>query len=95
MDPGTTMWPSAAEGASAEGRDFAPLDAGVQTVIYTDISRDGAEQGTNLALYRELAKLRAWTSLPPRRQQSGGAGSPKIGTKPPFWGRPCTRAVWI
>ncbi len=30
-------------------------DAGVQTVIYTDISRDGAEQGTNLAVYRELA----------------------------------------
>ena len=31
--------------------------AGVETVIYTDISRDGAEQGTNLALYRELAKI--------------------------------------
>lgn len=31
--------------------------AGVTTVIYTDISRDGAEQGTNLDLYRELAKL--------------------------------------
>ena len=31
--------------------------AGVGTVIYTDISRDGAEQGTNLALYRELAKI--------------------------------------
>ena len=32
-------------------------DAGVQTVIYTDISRDGAEQGTNLELYRELATI--------------------------------------
>ena len=32
-------------------------DAGVKTVIYTDISRDGAEQGTNLELYRELAKI--------------------------------------
>ena len=32
-------------------------DAGVQTVIYTDISRDGAEQGTNLELYRELANI--------------------------------------
>ena len=31
--------------------------AGVGTVIYTDISRDGAEQGTNLELYRELAKI--------------------------------------
>ena len=32
-------------------------DAGVQTVIYTDISRDGAEQGTNLDVYRELAQI--------------------------------------
>lgn len=32
-------------------------DAGVKTVIYTDISRDGAEQGTNLAVYRELAQI--------------------------------------
>ena len=31
--------------------------AGVGTVIYTDISRDGAEQGTNLVLYRELANI--------------------------------------
>ena len=30
---------------------------GVGTVIYTDISRDGAEKGTNLAIYRELAKI--------------------------------------
>ena len=33
-------------------------DAGVRTVIYTDISRDGAEQGTNLELYRELARIK-------------------------------------
>ena len=32
-------------------------DAGVRTVIYTDISRDGAGQGTNLELYEELAGL--------------------------------------
>ena len=32
-------------------------NAGVQTVIYTDISRDGAEKGTNLELYRELANI--------------------------------------
>ena len=31
--------------------------AGVKTVIYTDISRDGAEQGTNLELYRELVQI--------------------------------------
>ena len=32
-------------------------DAGVQTVIYTDISRDGAEMGTNLELYKELTAI--------------------------------------
>ena len=32
-------------------------DAGVKAVIYTDISRDGAEKGTNLDLYRDLAKI--------------------------------------
>ena len=32
-------------------------DVGVKTVIYTDISRDGAEKGTNLELYRELANI--------------------------------------
>ena len=45
---------------SAErGVDFCRRlrDAGVKTVIYTDISRDGAEAGTNLELYRELAKI--------------------------------------
>ena len=42
-----------------KGVDFCRRlrDAGVQTVIYTDISRDGAEKGTNLELYRELAKI--------------------------------------
>ena len=30
---------------------------GVRAVIYTDISRDGAEQGTNLDVYRELADI--------------------------------------
>lgn len=45
---------------SAErGVDFCRRlrDVGVKTVIYTDIFRDGAEQGTNLDLYRELAKI--------------------------------------
>ena len=47
------------EVSAEKGVDFCRRlrDAGVQTVIYTDISRDGAEQGTNLALYRELAKI--------------------------------------
>ena len=41
------------------GIDFCRrlYEAGVQTVIYTDISRDGAEQGTNLSVYRELREL--------------------------------------
>ena len=45
---------------SAErGVDFCRRlhEAGVQTVIYTDISRDGAEQGTNLAVYRQLSQI--------------------------------------
>ena len=45
-------------------------DAGVRTVIYTDISRDGAEQGTNLELYRELAKIQGL-----RITASGGVSS--------------------
>jgi len=42
------------------GVDFCRrlFEAGVKTVIYTDISRDGAEQGTNLELYRELARIK-------------------------------------
>ena len=47
------------ETSKEKGVDFCRrlYDAGVQTVIYTDNSRDGAEQGTNLALYRELAEI--------------------------------------
>lgn len=42
-----------------KGVDFCRRlrDAGVKTVIYTDISRDGAGQGTNLELYEELVKI--------------------------------------
>lgn len=58
---------------SAErGVDFCRRlhSAGVTTVICTDISRDGAEQGTNLALYRELAEIRGL-----RVTASGGISS--------------------
>lgn len=58
---------------SAErGVDFCRrlYSAGVTTVICTDISRDGAEQGTNLALYRELAEIRGL-----RVTASGGISS--------------------
>ena len=45
--------------SAEKGVDFCRRlrDAGVRTVIYTDISRDGAEAGTNLDLYRELAEI--------------------------------------
>ena len=47
------------EVSGERGVDFCRrlVAAGVSSVIYTDISRDGAEQGTNLELYRELAKI--------------------------------------
>ena len=32
-------------------------DAGVKTVIYTDIGRDGCLAGANLPLYRELSEI--------------------------------------
>lgn len=55
-----------------KGVDFCRRlhDAGVRTVICTDISRDGAEQGTNLDLYRELAEIRGLDVT-----ASGGVGS--------------------
>ena len=45
--------------SSETGIDFCRRlrDVGVKTVIYTDISRDGAEKGTNLELYRQLAQI--------------------------------------
>ena len=41
------------------GVDFSRrlAENGVRAVIYTDISRDGAERGTNLELYRELVTI--------------------------------------
>ena len=33
-------------------------DTGVKTVIYTDISKDGAMSGTNLEIYKELSKIK-------------------------------------
>ena len=45
--------------SNEKGVDFCRrlVSAGVGTVIYTDISRDGAESGTNLEIYRELTKI--------------------------------------
>ena len=45
------------EGSAEPGVDFCKrlADAGCTAIIYTDIACDGAMQGTNLALYRQLA----------------------------------------
>ncbi len=45
--------------SSERGVDFCRrlAENGIRTVIYTDISRDGAERGTNLELYRELVTI--------------------------------------
>lgn len=44
--------------SALDGIDFCRrlADAGCAAVIYTDIARDGAMQGTNLPLYRRLAR---------------------------------------
>lgn len=45
--------------SAIEGIEFCRrlAGAGVKTVIYTDISRDGAEAGSNLALYEQLSHI--------------------------------------
>ena len=74
-----------------KGVDFCRRlrDAGVKTVIYTDISRDGAEAGTNLDLYRELAEIEGLDIT-----ASGGVSSmeelrelQRIGTKAAILGK--------
>ena len=47
------------ETSEVRGVDFCRRlrDTGVKTVIYTDISRDGKMQGTNLELYKELSQI--------------------------------------
>ncbi len=54
------------------GLDFCRRlrDAGVKTVIYTDISRDGAGKGTNLEVYEALSQIKGL-----RVTASGGVGS--------------------
>ncbi len=46
--------------SKTKGEDFLKelRDIGVQNVIYTDISRDGTLQGTNLALYERLSNIK-------------------------------------
>ena len=46
------------EVSAEKGVDFCKrlADAGCRAIIYTDIACDGAMQGTNLALYRQLAR---------------------------------------
>ena len=55
------------EESDIDGIDFCRRlrDAGVKTVIYTDISRDGAEKGANIESF--ISGLRSLTILPSRR----------------------------
>lgn len=48
------------ERSDEDSMDFCKRlrDAGVRSVIYTDISRDGAEQGTNMEAYRQLQTIK-------------------------------------
>ena len=50
----------AKELSAEKGIDFCRRlrDAGVKTVIYTDISRDGAGVGTNLEVYEQLQEIK-------------------------------------
>jgi len=49
------------ETTGAKGMEFCRklADTGVETVIYTDISKDGALGGTNLEAYAELAEIKS------------------------------------
>ena len=60
------------ERSEEKGVDFCRRlrDAGVQTVIYTDISRDGMLSGTNLEVYRTLREVEGLNII-----ASGGVSS--------------------
>jgi len=47
-------------------------DAGISTVIYTDIAKDGLLQGTNLDIYRQLKAIEGLHVI-----ASGGVGGPE------------------
>ena len=72
-------------------------EAGCTAIIYTDIACDGAMQGTNLALYRQLAAEVPGWPLPP-----AAASPPKQSCwncsrwarQRPFWAKACTPARW-
>lgn len=60
------------EVSSLKGEDFCKklLEVGISTVIYTDIACDGAQKGTNLALYQRLTQIPGLKVI-----ASGGVGS--------------------
>ena len=81
-----------------KGVDFCRRlrDAGVRTVIYTDISRDGAGRGPTWSSTRSWSKSRAWMSPPPAASapwRSCG-GWRKWESAGPSWARPCTTGGW-
>lgn len=85
---------------SAEpGVDFCQrlAQAGCKAIIYTDIACDGAMKGTNLALYRQLAKEVPGVAI----TASGGISSERScwnwkrwGLPPPSLARACTPVRW-
>ena len=78
--------------SNEKGVDFCRrlYKAGVGTVIYTDISRDGAERGTNLALYRELSAIDGLNVTASSCGNCSGSAP-----APPFWARRCIPGGWI
>lgn len=72
-------------------------EAGCTAIIYTDIACDGAMQGTNLALYRQLAaEVPGWplppaAASPPRRNCWNCS---RWARQRRFWAKVCTPARW-
>ena len=88
------------EVSAEKGVDFCRrlADAGCTAIIYTDIACDGAMQGTNLALYRQLAAEVPGVAF----TASGGISSEaellelkRWAPLPRSWARACIPGRWI
>lgn len=87
------------EVSAEKGVDFCKrlAAAGCKAIIYTDIACDGAMQGTNLALYRQLSAEVPGVEF----TASGGISSEaelleleRMGVRPPSWARASTPGRW-
>ena len=86
------------EVSAEKGVDFCKrlAAAGCKAIIYTDIACDGAMQGTNLALYRQLSAEVPGVEF----TASGGISSEaelleleRMGWRPPSWARASHRGA--